>query len=112
MPKNGLLITVPTLAAAACALCWLVPQRAFEASAETRVDFSVSKQLFDPEAFGDVRSKFSGGDFTPSQATIEGRSVGRAAEPTQIPLQIKGPSPADSQCEPRPSARKFEPQYG
>jgi hypothetical protein len=108
MPKNPVVASVAAIAAAACALCWLVPLPPFEASAGTRAEYyPVSKQLFDPEVFGNVRSSFSVGVSKPS---VEGRSVGRTTEPMRIPAEIK--APAEPQCEPRPSARKNEPQFG
>ncbi len=108
MPKSSLLVSIPTIAVAALALSWLIPPRGLEAAAESRADFSVTKQLFDPELFGDGRSRFFGGA---DQAAVEGRSAGRNAEPAAIPTQIRQ-APAAPQCEPSPAARRFEPQYG
>jgi hypothetical protein len=108
MPKTGVLVSIPTLAVAALALCWIAPPRGLEAAAETRTDFSVSKQLFDPEALGSVRTKFTGSESRPTQAAVEGRSVGRSVEPATQMRQ----APAAPQCEPSAGARRFEPQYG
>jgi hypothetical protein len=76
-------------------------------------DVSVKAQIFDPEALGSVRSRFSGtraiARTETAPSTIEGRSVGTQIQP--IPTIIKT-SPAPRECEPRPSAGRNEPQFG
>jgi hypothetical protein len=113
MPKYPFAISIPVLAASAFALCWLTPLPAFEASAELSTEnYSVSKQLFDPDVFGNVRSSFSRSVSTSDQPIVERRSMGRTTESMKIPAQIKEAVPAESQCEPKSSTRKNEPQFG
>ena len=113
MPKYPFAISIPVLAASAFALCWLTPLPAFEASAEPGTEnYSVSKQLFDPDVFGNVRSSFSRSVSTSDQPIVERRSIGRTTELMKIPAQIKEAVPAESQCEPKSSNRKNEPQFG
>ena len=113
MPKYPFAISIPVLAASAFALCWLTPLPAFEASAELSTEnYSVSKQLFDPDVFGNVRSSFSRSVSTSDQPIVERRSMGRTTESMKIPAQIKEAVPTESQCEPKSSTRKNEPQFG
>ena len=81
MPKYPFVISIPVLAASAFALCWLTPLPAFEASAEPGTEnYSVSKQLFDPDVFGNVRSSFSRSVSTSDQPIVERRSIGRTTK--------------------------------
>jgi len=78
---------------------------------------SVKAQIFDPDVFGDTRSKFSGtrsvANSDESQSTIEGRSVGTPLQAVPVAAPVREMSPGQPrECEPRPSARKAEPQFG
>jgi hypothetical protein len=75
----------------------------------------VKAQVFDPDIFGAVRSKFSGAESIVSgpdagQPKVEGRSVGTSDRLLTTPILEISPGPP-RQCEPG-STRKLEPQYG
>ena len=85
-------------------------------SANTGKHQDVKAQIFDPEVFGSVRSKFSNpaetlSDLDASRSTIEGRSVGTSDKAAPVRTREISPGPA-RQCEPGPAAAKFELQYG
>jgi hypothetical protein len=149
MPRNALVVGLPTILVAAGALCWLAPLGGLQASADPSASYisattqlfdatplggvlhaispaptrsarganqDVRAQIFDPDVFGGVRSRFAGPGIVvsgsdASQAKIEGRSVApsQLLVPTPVREISPGPSP---QCEPGPSTRRFEPQYG
>ncbi|MBV8848462.1 MAG: hypothetical protein JOZ16_02645 [Methylobacteriaceae bacterium] len=151
MPRKALVVSVSSLAVAACALASLALLRGTGALAEPAASYpsvstqlfdatpiggeartlaphsgsrqasdinqSVKAQIFDPEVFGGVRSKFSGtravvGNSDGSQSTIEGRSVGLPLQVAPVSAPVRKMSPAPQECEPRPSARTLEPQIG
>jgi hypothetical protein len=146
MPGKAFAISLFPIVVGAGALCWLAPLQGFEASAETFVSAStqlfdatpvggafhaisparrtsepheyqdVSAQIFDPDVFGGVHSKFSGTERIVSgpdagQSKTEGRSVGTSGRLLTTPALEILPGPA-RQCEPGPSTRKHDPQYG
>jgi hypothetical protein len=146
MPGKAFVISLFPIVVGAGALCWLAPLQGFEASAETFVSArtqlfdatpvggalhtisparrtsephehqDVSAQIFDPDVFGGVHSKFSGTERIvsgpdASQAKIEGRSVAPSQGLVSTPVREISPGPS-RQCEPGPSTRRFEPQYG
>jgi hypothetical protein len=80
---------------------------------------AVRAQIFEPDAIGTARSRFSGptlsADVTdPNKPTREGRSVGRGMEarPSPVPAKEIAPAPQSGACEPKPSARTMELQFG
>ena len=149
MPRNALVVGLPTILVAAGALCWLASLDGLQASAETSASHvpastqlfdatplggvlhtispaptrsgpganqEVRAQIFDPDVFGGVRSRFSGPGMIvsgsdASQSKIEGRSVGTSDQLVPTPVREISPGPS-RQCEPGPSTRRFEPQYG
>jgi hypothetical protein len=146
MPGKAFVISLFPIVVGAGALCWLAPLQGFEASAETFVSAStqlfdatpvggalhtisparrtsephehqdVSAQIFDPDVFGGVHSKFAGTERIVSgpdagQSKTEGRSVGTPGRLLTTPVLEISPGPA-RQCEPGPSTRKHDPQYG
>jgi hypothetical protein len=80
---------------------------------ETHQNQDVRAQIFDPDVFGGVRSKFSGTERIASgpDSQTEGRSVATSDRLRTTPVLDISPGPA-RQCEPGPSTRKHEPQYG
>jgi hypothetical protein len=73
---------------------------------------AVRAQVFEPDAIGTARSRFSGpalsADVTdPSRPTTEGRSVGRP-----VPAKEAAPAQQPGACDPKPSARTLELQFG
>jgi hypothetical protein len=79
---------------------------------------AIKAQIFDPEVFGTVRSNFSGtrsvaGNPEARQSTREGRSVATPVQAAPAPAPARETSPVQPrECEPRPSARTNEPQFG
>lgn len=80
---------------------------------------AVRAQIFEPDAIGAARSRFSGpalsADVTdPNKPATEGRSVGKGLEarPSPVPAKEMAPAPQPGACEPKPSARTMELQFG
>jgi hypothetical protein len=79
-------------------------------------DLTAKAQIFDPEVFGGVRSKFSEGRSVVGsselgRSTIEGRSVGTPAQPAPAPVRNISPG-QPRECESGSSVRRTEPQFG
>jgi hypothetical protein len=79
---------------------------------------AIKAQIFDPEVFGTVRSNFSGtrsvaGNPEALESTREGRSIATPVQAAPAPAPAREISPVQPrECEPRPSARTNEPQFG
>ena len=80
---------------------------------------AVRAQIFEPDAIGTARSRFSGPTLSaevtdPNKPTTEGRSVGKGMEARPSPVRAIETTPAKqpSACEPKPSARTMELQFG
>jgi hypothetical protein len=79
---------------------------------------AVRAQIFEPDAIGTARSRFSGptlsADVTdPNKPATEGRSVGKGMEARPSPMPTKVIAPAQpGACEAKPSAYTIELQFG